>query len=250
MKDEDDIEEPLLERVSWDEQQRKYQTIIFVQWAIILTISAVLAGSLSYFAGGKKVFLPPNHIYSPAQDAVRYKRTTFTTGFEGGLSKYQGPPSAENEKAWDELYGYGISRIPESQAKKLVDKTLPIPGDPGYYIAGLDVFHQLHCLNMLRKYFWAAELGLNKSSLMHRAVDKTFERSHMDHCIDAVRQSLMCSADIAPITWAWSERDHMGKASANSNHTCRDFDRLMEWGKANRVKNSDPLMFLEHPLKD
>ena len=40
----------------------------------------------------------------------------------------------------------GISKIHESDARQLNNQTVPIPGEPEYYIIGLDVFHQLHCL--------------------------------------------------------------------------------------------------------
>lgn len=41
----------------------------------------------------------------------------------------------------------GVHRIPKEEAALLPNKTAAIPGDPdGYYIAELEVFHQLHCL--------------------------------------------------------------------------------------------------------
>jgi hypothetical protein len=39
-----------------------------------------------------------------------------------------------------------IVKIPKSEAALLPNKTWPIVTEPGYYIASLDVFHQLHCL--------------------------------------------------------------------------------------------------------
>jgi hypothetical protein len=39
-----------------------------------------------------------------------------------------------------------IFKIPRSQAELLPNKTYPLFNDPGYYVAELDVFHQLHCL--------------------------------------------------------------------------------------------------------
>jgi hypothetical protein len=39
-----------------------------------------------------------------------------------------------------------VFKIPKSQAILLPNETYPIIDDPGYYIASLDVFHQLHCL--------------------------------------------------------------------------------------------------------
>jgi hypothetical protein len=36
-------------------------------------------------------------------------------------------------------------------AAQLPNRTTRIPGDDDGYVVGLDVLHQLHCLNMLRK---------------------------------------------------------------------------------------------------
>ena len=45
------------------------------------------------------------------------------------------------------LFTDTILRIPKEQAALLPNHTSPIVGDPdGYYIAQIDVFHQLHCL--------------------------------------------------------------------------------------------------------
>lgn len=40
----------------------------------------------------------------------------------------------------------GVSRIPMSDAARLVNKTVPLAEYPGEYVVSLDVFHQLHCL--------------------------------------------------------------------------------------------------------
>jgi hypothetical protein len=45
----------------------------------------------------------------------------------------------------------GINSIEKSEAMRLPNQTVPTNGDPNQYIVGLDVFHQLHCLNHLRK---------------------------------------------------------------------------------------------------
>jgi hypothetical protein len=44
----------------------------------------------------------------------------------------------------------GISAIPPSEATMLANKTIPRPGTDEHLVE-LDVFHQLHCLNDLRK---------------------------------------------------------------------------------------------------
>lgn len=63
----------------------------------------------------------------------------------------------------------GISRIPASSAALLPNKTVPVPGDEEYYIVGLNVFHELHCLNNLRMLVWPEHYG--KRGLSEEMID-------------------------------------------------------------------------------
>ena len=47
---------------------------------------------------------------------------------------------------------------------------------------------------------------------------------HIEHCIDLLRQSLMCQADT---TIEISE--HGGVTGFGTKHQCRDFDQLVRW---------------------
>lgn len=57
-------------------------------------------------------------------------------------------------------------------------------------------------------------------------------REHMGHCIDQIRQSLMCAVDVTPYTWRWIEE---GQTYLNqySPHTCRNFDSIRQWAANN-----------------
>lgn len=57
---------------------------------------------------------------------------------------------------------------------------------------------------------------------------------HLGHCIEGLRQSLMCSADTSPIVWQWVESDedlNGGRMQGfpGALHTCRDFDKIKNW---------------------
>lgn len=83
---------------------------------------------------------------------------------------------------------------------------VPHPSSPGGYVGVTEVFHHLHCLNMLRQYIWrdeyapASEDGHKDPSgkpplpfmLRHKA------REHTSHCVETLRQALMCNADVTP----------------------------------------------------
>ncbi|KAF4157218.1 hypothetical protein CNMCM6936_002633 [Aspergillus lentulus] len=173
-----------------------------------------------------KVFL---RIWLITQDGnnthLRYKNVVFNSGWGDQKSIYMGPPSEENNKAWDDVHvAPAMVKISASDAAKLVNKTVPIPDgsgySSGYYLIGLDVFHQLHCLDMLRKVLWGVDMhNPNDEEAMH----------HLDHCIEMIRQSLMCSADITVDVWAWNEEKQMVTVRADNMHTCRDFEAIRQW---------------------
>lgn len=56
----------------------------------------------------------------------------------------------------DHIIGIGVIKIPKSDAERLPNKTLPIPGEDDGYITGLEVYHQLHCL--VRSTFFRTDL--------------------------------------------------------------------------------------------
>ena len=56
---------------------------------------------------------------------------------------------------------------------------------------------------------------------------------HIAHCIDAIRQSIMCASDVTAYTWQWSEEFHGYVNHVKNPHICRNFDVLREWARVN-----------------
>ncbi|KAJ7062078.1 hypothetical protein C8F01DRAFT_1251894 [Mycena amicta] len=164
----------------------------------------------------------PSLVYSPAQDAIEVGVTSYAIG---GDPKFHIPPSPELDANWNDLYNFGISQIPKSQARLLPNKTYPIPGDEENYIVELDVFHNLHCLNMIRK-------GLHVDYYK----DDAMEIDHLDHCIDWIRQALMCAGDTSVIVWQWDYKQNKSTFQGDVAHTCRNFEKLREWGKSHVIQ--------------
>jgi Mycotoxin biosynthesis protein UstYa len=72
---------------------------------------------------------------------------------------------------------------------------------------------------------------------------------HLGRCVDALRQSLMCSADVSVVVWQRSNDTGRIHAHTDVAHTCRDFDRIREWAWRNRaVKEFDPDVRVEDDI--
>ncbi|KAF2748763.1 hypothetical protein M011DRAFT_337455 [Sporormia fimetaria CBS 119925] len=94
------------------------------------------------------------------------------------------------------------------------------------------VFHQLHCLNNLRKSLFAAVDDYEN----FRYLAPSFKHE-WKYCFDYLRQSLMCSADVTLEELEKSRDSDRKLASADgwgTRHVCRDFGRLFEWAERNR----------------
>ena len=56
-----------------------------------------------------------------------------------------------------------------------------------------------------------------------------------DHCIDALRQILICHGDISLVTFDWVEHDLHPFPNFNVNRECRNWDNILEWTKARKA---------------
>lgn len=123
---------------------------------IILCLSvAVLLAAKFYSTPSTKQFVEKFSSYSPAREAVKYVSGTFNAT-QGEASGYVGT-SNETEEMWDWVTRDIGDQMITTEELKLINKPEdslktkdPKSGKEGYRV-GLEVFHQLHCLNMIRK---------------------------------------------------------------------------------------------------
>lgn len=97
------------------------------------------------------------------------------------------------------------------------------------------MFHQLHCLYHLRMLIYAEkpEVYYGRDS----TVDE--QAAHTDHCIDHLRQAIMCTGSAEIITF---RRDSKNRIMPNFDgpRVCRRFEPLREWAEENKAWNFTP----------
>ncbi|KAF7333837.1 hypothetical protein MVEN_02340600 [Mycena venus] len=177
--------------------------------------------------------------YSPAHEAVEYYNVRFN-GHLSSVTTYRGPPSPAIDAAWDRISENNTLRpirVSDEELKKIYKSDRPSnvrfsPENGGGSLGSIEVFHQLHCLNMLRKVvykeYYADVLHLEEKR-------PQFFRDHINHCVDLIRQNLMCNADVGVITYNWLKGWDKPFPDFNTWHQCRNFDRILEWSHNHQV---------------
>ncbi|PPQ98411.1 hypothetical protein CVT24_004090 [Panaeolus cyanescens] len=199
--------------------------VFFASFQAILNVMFIGIGAALYVRRGANNPIFPEKFYSPVNHLIEYKTVVFHEGFGKDISQYQQEPSPEVDQAWDDLYQFGTSRLTRDEAMRLENATYRIPGDEDHYVVQLDVFHQLHCLNLLRKSLYRE----------YYSKEPHLDTQHLSHCVENIRQTLMCSADVTPLVWQWVERVQQVRIMGNVIHTCRDWDKIREWGLERRL---------------
>jgi hypothetical protein len=153
---------------------------------------------------------------------------------------YRQPPSDEVDAAWSRLANIrpiAITREDVLRLGKDPKQASKWPQSFGFgsdsYIGRIDVFHQIHCLDTLRReanfdYYYRHRYpcGTEPSDL---------HKTHVSHCIYLLVQNLMCSANVDIYTHFWADAQYNAFPDFSLNHKCRDFEAVLKWQEDNSV---------------
>ncbi|KAJ5588765.1 hypothetical protein N7537_011443 [Penicillium hordei] len=143
-------------------------------------------------------------IWSPLLEAVEYEERNSASTFTMERSGFTGTPSRQLEAKWKSLVEVPTVVVPPERLPSLNRSAeqgfVPTsPNSSAYgYVAGIEVFHHLHCLNVLRQYAWRDAYPEELLPSLFRYNSPFAVRAHVDHCTETVRLALMCNADVTP----------------------------------------------------
>jgi len=76
-------------------------------------------------------------------------------------------------------------------------------------------------------------------------------KSHIAHCLDILRQQLMCTVDIGVLGQVWWDPSFPKPfVDFNTQHVCRNFEDVREWAEKRQLPVKVPDDFLEPPTED
>ncbi|KAG2365829.1 hypothetical protein BDR07DRAFT_1397833 [Suillus spraguei] len=182
--------------------------------------------------------------FSPANKAVESISIIKFNGTLDAPSIYRGSPSPEIDAVWDRI-SLDVRPVRMTLEQLLRTGENPSPAMARYpdeygggYMATVEVFHQLRCLDIIRR----ASHG--DHYYHHAGVFESPEefRNHTDHCIEMLRQFTMCSSDVSMLTYDWVEGRRGPFADFNVHHECRNFEKVLNWADEHRVVVPDSKM--------
>ena len=122
----------------------------------------------------------------------------------------------------------------------------------GGYMTSVEVVHQLHCLNLIRKmthydYYkdkaiefrdppHTVRLHVGMCDLSARSICGYLRLTPpKDHCIEITRQNIMCNADAGLMSHHWIEGYPRPYANFNTWHKCRNFEQVLDWAYKHQI---------------
>jgi hypothetical protein len=167
------------------------------------------------------------HIY---KSEVRHNFSNYWA--DNNPSIFQKYPSPEVDEAWDRVANIQSIPLTADEVRQLGKDPAtvwPAPKDEfgeGVYYGLIDIFHQTHCLNMLRKSAFPEYYGDVKKKHKH---DPLKYDEHLLHCTYALLFNIMCHADVEVMVghkfkgWPGMQMDF------TSTKKCRNFQEILEW---------------------
>ncbi|TVY13892.1 Oxidase ustYa [Lachnellula arida] len=174
----------------------------FSRWIYTTALMLILCGTCFYAGGHSKEMHSGDFIHlSTEPETFIYNRI------------YGAKPSNATSEAWDTLF--------PSQGGFFKHPTLAPQR------SALSVFHQLHCLNGIHNGYWFLfEAATSGTKVSESEIPMKATPPHIRHCIDLLRQSLMCQPDISIEP---KVRGMGGVSGFGVEHKCKDWKQLMNW---------------------
>ncbi|PQE27647.1 Tat pathway signal sequence protein [Rutstroemia sp. NJR-2017a BBW] len=180
---------------------------------------------------------------APNEKLLQRQQRTFTLS-----SAWSGAPTNETDHAWkslveDDMGAFSISAKLFQQVNPSLETGVRVPNESDdKYVATFDVVHKLHCLNLIRQSFYPDRYPDYQGFHGHTSEEV---QAHREHCIEQIRQSLMCSGDLSILTYNWVKEERMPKPNFRTVHACQNWDHMVGWARKNSVE--DLMKYIRRP---
>ncbi|TLD09684.1 hypothetical protein PspLS_11387 [Pyricularia sp. CBS 133598] len=167
----------------------------------------------------------------------------------GGDFGGAGPKFSTKITKWDADEAYVPKDPNEFFAKKTIDQwnTMMPAGNGWRQDENITFFttsmtHQLHCVFMMARIYAALQPGVN------RTLPEDYQ-SHYLHCVDYLRQAIMCAGDVAMEPHSPTDADDNGPGDGSwaGYHVCKDYSQVTNYIEVQPPRvSTDDIVPLHH----
>ncbi|KAF2826766.1 hypothetical protein CC86DRAFT_416493 [Ophiobolus disseminans] len=144
--------------------------------------------------------------------------------------KFMGKPRPELDEGWHDLLQGTLIKFSADELYAAGNATSVAHKDGGF-VGGLGISHSLHCLQYFYQDYYYSHEEQNWHELESHAVD---------HCLESLRQTLLCQADVSVYTLEWTPHSRFKPTVRVSQpHVCVDWPRLHDWMLKRAAKLED-----------
>ncbi|KAI2627766.1 hypothetical protein GGR54DRAFT_590367 [Hypoxylon sp. NC1633] len=207
--------------------------LLLAIFTLLVYIAAVLTIDVALKLGQQPPKQPLDEYPSLLGDVLEFeeRREWYPSG-----SPWEMGPSDELDAAWNDLIQAIDVRVSGDELDFLgINVTNRVQVNGGDYLGSMGVYHHLHCLNNLR-------MVVHWDYYEPRFVDSPYRQhlktAHSDHCINALRQAVMCHANTAMTTFEWVDEDNPldGKEQRlETSSTCAKWESIDGWARQRRL---------------
>ncbi|KAJ6035870.1 hypothetical protein N7540_000149 [Penicillium herquei] len=184
----------------------------------------------------------------PDREGLQWQYRKFPTNIDD--NPLAGPPRPELESAWHKLIQNDNILVPVGYLKEK-SLTSVYTKDHTEGIVSLSVYHSLHCLKKVKRMMYKESYYADRDKA---AMER--EWKHADHCVEYIRESLMCQPDLSLVTFRWinDTAQHPSAPTAFyptnfdiDDHRCADWEHLDYWA-GQRMFDLSKVDLLDRPL--
>ncbi|KAI2614962.1 hypothetical protein GGR54DRAFT_642699 [Hypoxylon sp. NC1633] len=217
----------------------------------VITLSRIYVFALHLLAGVMGIMLwnsqrlnlklrpTEGRSWSPAHEFVEYEVSGDYGLSHDTYSIYGGPPTIEQDRAWDKLIRPSFFNATREDFEKAGESMYRSPElTAGGWPATIGVYHELHCLRRLRLYLYRDRYYPNLTEAQEDYLHK-----HADHCIESLRYTIMCHGNTAMYSFAWDDPPSFKPATkTNAKSVCAKWSSIEDWARTRMIPtNPDKL---------
>ncbi|KAH0489360.1 hypothetical protein TgHK011_009792 [Trichoderma gracile] len=231
-EDEDTLLGSKSEGLPFPQTERRRSNLTLIHFALVALLSSVISVAVSLIVW--KAVLPQAGVREDVKLLPGLNIPPLGPIHKAFMPErvYDDPRTENGHAAWMNLFpkGKGYVSIKNIEAAGPVPDYVRGTSTDGSGRFSVAVFHQLHCLYLLQSdLFEALEANI------------TEPHSHTLHCLDYLRESIICASDstLEPFKPSFdTAAPRKGVDGYGTPHQCRDFGQLRSWAEQFRYNDN------------